>query len=309
MPEWWEEPYPTGKAVGPDFPRNLYAEGNTDGRPVSAPGPDVIALKRAISRGGRWPWTTFNDQFTREFARGRPGGRVPETGCAGFQRQTGVIPKGAPGGQWGKGSYDKLRTARIPSGLPHAGEPLLDAVCVALLEEAVQIATAPPKPPPGPPPAEKVQAAIADYCRRSITNRTKIHYRQERPMRQFGIAPERGFTTDCSGHATSSYYWARQETKVAVPDPNGPSYSFNGYGYTGTLIGSHNPRVSAPYRVGDLALYGPSTSNTGHVCTCYQAGDASSSRWCSHGWEGDPSGVTLHYRRDFLCVVRPRLVP
>jgi hypothetical protein len=122
-------------------------------------------------------------------------------------------------------------------------------------------------------------------------------------MTHLGRAPEAGGTCDCSGHSTGAYYWARLETELPVPDPNGRG--FDGYGYTGTLI--NNPKASSPYKVGDLALYGPSSSSTSHVTTCYAAGDASSSRWCSHGSEDGPYDVSLHYRSDLLVVVRPPL--
>src|SRR4029077_5073356 len=126
------------------------------------------------------------------------------------------------------------------------------------------------------PPAssiDDVRKAITDYCQRSIQSEPGIHYLQERAIQAFGVPPENGFSTDCSGHSTCAYYWARKETGVAVPDPNGNGY--NGYGDTAHLV--NNPKVQPPYKVGDLALYGPSLSATSHVVTCFQAGDVTSS--------------------------------
>jgi hypothetical protein len=296
--DWWEHAYPGGPPVGPELIRPLYFPGNPAGKPPSKDGPDVEAVKRAIWRGGRWqgPASRFDDAYSRGFALGC-GGNVVDTGLAGFQRQSRIQATGQMDGE----TYQTMRYARVPEGLPHAGEPLFDELAVTLLHDAKQLydeAVAADDP-------ELVRAAIADYCQRSLSSEPKIHYEQERPIACFGVPPEQGFTTDCSGHSTSAYYWARDSTGIAVPDPNGRS--FDGYGYTGTLI--NNPPASSPYQVGDLAIYGTSYANTTHVTTCLRAGDASASGWCSHGSEEAPYAVGLHYRSDLIEVVRPRLIP
>jgi hypothetical protein len=267
MSEWWEVPYPkNSKPPNVSLPRTLE---------VGVPnGDDVIAFKRAISRGGRWPWGTFNPTYTKDFAMGQ-GGNVVDTGVRGFQRQCRIPDDGVLGPQ----TFEFIRTALVPKPLANAGQPLLDSYAQQLLKKA---------------PADK-EAALADYCRRCIAHEPIIHYSQHRPMTHLGAKPENGFTADCSGHATGCYYW------VQWPDPNKSNY--NGYGWTGTLV--NNPKCNSPYRVGDLALYGTSTSNTTHVCTCYVAGDASTSVWCSHGSEEGPYAVSLWYRDDLVCVVRP----
>ena len=141
-----------------------------------------------------------------------------------------------------------------------------------------------------------VAEKLADYCRRSMNAEPRWHYRQYRPMR-LGVSPDVEQDGDCSGHATQAYYWA------GCPDPNHCGY--DGSGYTGTL--QHNPKVTGSYQVGDLAIYGTSTGNTTHVCTCYQAGSSSSARWTSHGSEAGPYSCLLYYRSDLLFVVRPGL--
>jgi hypothetical protein len=294
-PAWWEVAYPGGSPVGPStLIRALYYSGNPSGKPASPDGPDVLAVKRAVWRGGRWegPASRFDDAFSRGFALG-VGGNVVQTGLAGFQRQMRLDATG----QMGEATYQALRYAHVPVGLPHAGEPLFDATAVELLEQAAAR--------DWNADAGDVQAAIADYCKRSIAETAKIHYQQARPIACFGVPPEQGFTTDCSGHSTCAYYWARKVTGIAVPDPNGRG--FDGYGYTGTLL--NNPEATGAYDIGDLAIYGPSYSASSHVVTCYAGGNASSSRWCSHGSEAAPYEVALGYRSDLLEVVRPRLVP
>lgn len=130
MSGWWEYGYPGGPPVGPSqLPRPLYAPGNPGGYPASDDGPDVVAIKRAISRLGRWPWQAFDDTFSPGFARGT-GGNVVNTGVAGFQRQQGLRATGNVGDE----TYQNLRYARIPEGLPKAGQPAFDSVAVDLLK-------------------------------------------------------------------------------------------------------------------------------------------------------------------------------
>lgn len=58
MPSWWQEPYkgaPPPKDL-PPLPRNLYPpSAKNKGKTPSKPGPDVKAMKRAVSRGGGGP--------------------------------------------------------------------------------------------------------------------------------------------------------------------------------------------------------------------------------------------------------------
>jgi len=128
---WWQHPYPGGPMVGPPFTRPLYpADAADKGKLPSLDGKDVEAVKRAVSRGGRWPWQRFDRDYSNRFSHGQ-GGNVVDTGMAGVQRQNNVDATG-----WmGEHTYNLLRSARIPEGLPHAGEPLFDARAVELLEQ------------------------------------------------------------------------------------------------------------------------------------------------------------------------------
>ena len=139
MSEWWEVAYPGGVMVGPVWPRNLYPPDAVPGHVPSGDGPDVVALKRALWRGGRWPGPAsgFDDSYSNAVAHGRPGGNVGDSGVAGFQRQMKIQATGWVG-VGGGGTANAIRSARVPEGLPHAGEPLLDAAAVELLEQAVR---------------------------------------------------------------------------------------------------------------------------------------------------------------------------
>ena len=245
-----------------------------------------MAYKRAVSRGGRWPWDPpFSDDYTKDFANGVEGGKDKNSGIRGVQRQQGIEPTGT----LGEPTFEVLRTAAVPPDRENSGEPLFDSVCLDLLADARKKFGTVDEPKGGG------ADALVKYCRESISNEPKIHYEQMRPYNHLGIPPSKGFTCDCSSHSTAACW------EAGWPDPNDCNY--NGTGYTGTL--ANNPKVGAPYKVGDLAIYGPSWGDTGHVCTCYVAGDANSSYWCSHGSEAAPYGVVLHYRSDLLGVVRP----
>jgi hypothetical protein len=122
--------------VGPAFPRPLYPPDAKPGHTPSGDGPDVIAVKRSIWRGGRWPGpaSNFDDSYSNGFSHGKTGGNVGDSGTAGFQRQMKIQPTG-----WiGTETANAIRSARIPDGLPNAGEPLMDQTAIDLMEKAVK---------------------------------------------------------------------------------------------------------------------------------------------------------------------------
>jgi hypothetical protein len=129
--KWWERAYPGGPMVGPAFIRPLYPpDASSRGKQPSSDGKDVQAIKRAVSRGGHWPWQSFDNAFSNSLSHGKSG-NVSENGLAGVQRQNGIDASGWMGEQ----TYNLIRSARIPSGLPNAGETLLDDVAINLLNE------------------------------------------------------------------------------------------------------------------------------------------------------------------------------
>jgi len=131
MTEWWEKANPGGPMVGPPFIRPLYPpDSTTKGKKPSSDGKDVQAIKRAVSRSGHWPWQTFDNSFSNAFSHGKSG-NVSDNGLAGLQRQN----NGDATGWMGEWTYNLIRSARIPQGLPNAGEPLLDQTAINLLED------------------------------------------------------------------------------------------------------------------------------------------------------------------------------
>jgi hypothetical protein len=105
------------------FPRQLRV-GDADGQ-------DVVAYKRTVSRAGRWPWQSFDDTFSKAFSTGN-GPNVINTGVAGVQRQQNMPDNGIVDEK----TFNLLRSIRIPDGLPHAGEPAMDATAATLISQA-----------------------------------------------------------------------------------------------------------------------------------------------------------------------------
>lgn len=93
-------------------------------------GPTAKALKRAMSRLGYMDWGVFDEQFNRVLSN--------------------ALSHWDPGHSgYGKGRWTKIRSARVPAGLDHAGEYALDAVALDLIRE--DYAEQHPAPPPYPP--------------------------------------------------------------------------------------------------------------------------------------------------------------
>jgi len=94
-------------------------------------GQDVTAMKRAVSRLGRWPWSPsgWDDGYSDTFAFGS-GGNVVDTGVKGVQRQSGIDQTGILGTH----TFELLRTVLVPEGLAHAGEPAFDSYSLNLLK-------------------------------------------------------------------------------------------------------------------------------------------------------------------------------
>jgi hypothetical protein len=134
MGSWWQQPYKGGgPAKVKGFPRPLYPpSAKNHGHTPSKPGPDVKAIKRTISRLGRWPWQEFDEEYSDRFALGNPSSQVEHSGTAGFQRQQKIDDTG-----WiGQKTFDALRYALVPEGRQHTGEQAMDSVAVNLINEA-----------------------------------------------------------------------------------------------------------------------------------------------------------------------------
>jgi len=128
------------------FVRTLYPpDAITKEKTPSLPGPDVKAIKRAISRAQRFlPWAPqdWDETYDDSFAHG-DGSGIDRSGVAGFQEQMGIEATG-----WvGKKTFEALRLSVVPAkpGVKRAGEPLFDSVCIRLLREAAELVVPTPE--------------------------------------------------------------------------------------------------------------------------------------------------------------------
>ena len=138
MTEWWEQPYERGEPADlPGFPQAMYPPDAEDkGQKPKFNAEEVLAYKRIVSRLGRWKWDPdgWDEEYSNAFAHGA-GPNVSESGIAGVQRQAKIDPAT---GWLDEKTFEMLRSVRIPSGLPHAGEPAIDGPARKLLKEAYE---------------------------------------------------------------------------------------------------------------------------------------------------------------------------
>lgn len=91
-----------------------------------------------------------------------------------------------------------------------------------------------------------IRGRIVAAAQKALANRGNYPYAEVRPIPTslFGTPP---IVTDCSGFVTLCYKAA------GAPDPNGPTYNYDGYGNTASLIANGSP-TSSP-KPGDLLFY------------------------------------------------------
>lgn len=103
------------------FPRPLYPPSNVKG-PVTD-NQDIVAVKRAISRAGYFPWQKFDDSYSERFAM---------EGVKAFQKDNGLQPTGF----YGAATHDKLvRTRRRSEPTEWAFDPVAVKMMVTAKEE------------------------------------------------------------------------------------------------------------------------------------------------------------------------------
>jgi len=248
-PAWeWQQPYPGGPAVCTiPLPRQLHAPG-TPGYPASSPGPDVEAAKRVISRAGRWPWQPFDRSYSKQFAHGKPGGNVADSGVAGYQRQMGWEGSG----NVGEKTYNSWRNARVPAGLPHAGEPLMDALAINLFAEAFAMFN----PPATDSPRESALALAADYIgykeSPSGSNSTK-----------FGSWYGVNYQPWCAIFVT--YCFSLGPSRPSPSFTRGSRYAYCPYLYADAAAQRYGLSLTSSPRPGDVVLYDWSGGEYDHV--------------------------------------------
>lgn len=101
------------------FMRTLYPPYAPKG-PVPG-GDDVIAIKRAISKAGHWPWRRFNNSYNDDFAN---------NGVKEFQKKAGLPVTGV----YNKATHEKLRNTH---NLLKPTEWAFDPFSIKLIENAI----------------------------------------------------------------------------------------------------------------------------------------------------------------------------
>lgn len=116
------------------FPRPLYPPSHEKG--AVPDGVDIVAVKRAISRAGFFPWQDFDDSYNENFAM---------KGVKPFQQANGLTASG----NYGEATHERLRNTRRKGSLD---DWAFDAVSINLMKAAakVPVAKRPIVPPLGP---------------------------------------------------------------------------------------------------------------------------------------------------------------
>jgi hypothetical protein len=141
-----------------------------------------------------------------------------------------------------------------------------------------------------PAPVYTKRQLVVRLCHWGMLNKASIHYAEVRPMPHTKpqILPHLPLSTDCSGWATLCYQYA------GAADPNGLSY--NGSGYTGTLLKHMHHIGIASIKPGDLVVYGTKSIPAGHhvaVIIAVGSHTPDTIQTCSHGSEAGPLEITV----------------
>ncbi len=263
------------------FVRPLYPADDPHGRGPTT-GDDVLAVKRAISRMGYWPWGEFDREYNDRFAHG-VGRRRATSGVAGYQASHDLPATG----WYGRRTHELLVASRVPAGLPHAGEWAFDQASINLYRGSESYTE-----------AEQIITRYYQWWDMLVRNEPYWHYSQQRPIRPLTsrLIPRDGVGgyLDCSGSVIYVAWLAGAKS----PDPH---YAYTGYGNTDSLRVGGEPvpmdqvAEAARSRL-VLGYYGRAWWATEHVVAA-----KSPTEVYSMGREQDPAvRPSLTYRPDFL---------
>lgn len=251
------------------FPRVLH---------LNSAGPDVVAVKRALSRAGFMGWGDFTNVW----------GAYAVKALEAFEKTKGLKQTGV----YAFTRHEALRKTRRKGS---RSEWAFDAKSIAIMRgEDVS-------------PWERVSGLVVDAVDQAILRRDAIPYTQARPFPDelpFPNIPDEG--ADCSGFVT----WALRSGGPGVPDPNGMvGGTYWKYGFTGTLWVRNAvvDRLSGS-RVCDLVFYGRPWESGGaaHVAIVRHVASDGTRYVGSHGSSAGPLNVRADYRQ-IVGIRRPRL--
>lgn len=259
--------------------------GNPKG--IKSRGPTAEAMKRALSRAGAptLPWRDFSDEYNENL----------EAAWDWYGPIDAPNLNGYADGRW-----KLLRLMMCDPDGPNAGQHALDIVGQTLIQNEAGATSDSGR-------MEKFQAALTAAALRALAAGSRWRYDEHfRPVAlNIDVANPPG-TSDCSGSVIQLTDRARRDAGLLAVIQDPAQQNWSGFGNTDRNEDDW-PKVSAPYRVGDLAHFG----GPGHVIMCITPGDARTARWWSFGHE-PPEDLTLAtYRRfpdDFRFVVRPAYI-
>jgi CHAP domain len=249
-PTWdYQNAYPGGPMVGPEMPHPSYPPDAAPGHTPTKNSKAHKAYKRGLCRGGRWgDWTPdkWDEAFSNQFSHGKTGGNVKDSGMGGFQRQMKIQPTG-----WvGKDTYNALRSARIPNGLPNAGQPLFDSVCVDLLKQAAKDFSQPP-PTPSQPAKTIRQLALAEAVKWIGTKESPFGSNRCKFSDWYGMVGPW-----CAMFATYCFETAAQNVGKDSPSfVRGVYYAYVPYILNDARVQTRGLSVTTSPQPGDLVLY------------------------------------------------------
>jgi hypothetical protein len=231
------------------------------------PGNDIIAVKRAVSRHGNWPWMQFDSIWHTG------PGTFADVGLKNFQKQKGLTADSI----YGPETHKALINSKIPAGHVHAGEWCFDQTSINLYTGA-----------PDPTAAVTIVKAIFKWWRCAEGVQAKWHYSQRRPI-DLASKCDAGGYSDCSGMVVQAAHAAGAKSPDVV-------YGYSGWGNTDSLRrgGKSISLVDVNRYCKDhyvLAFFGSSWDNTEHVIAA-----ESYSVWHSDGDENAPEiWPNVHY--------------
>ena len=244
---WHDAPYKGGPMISlPGFPRPLYPpNASTKGKTPSVNGPDVEAYKRVVWRLGRWPGPAsgFDRAYSNAFAHGKSG-NAAETGLAGVQRQGKLDDTG-----WiGENTFNLLRSAKVPSGIPHgpakAGEYGMDAYAQSLLVDAWDEFRG--QEPPLPPETSLRERALARAVTQLGVKEAPAGSNQTPYTKWYGMVGPW-----CAMFCT----WSYEQEGDSPAFKQGSSYAYVPYIVSDARAGRNGLAVTSSPLPGDLVAY------------------------------------------------------
>ena len=235
----YEHAYPGGPMVAVlGFPRPLYPPDHPS-EPNPVDGSDVEAYKRTISRLGRWKWQTFDQAFSNGFSHGKSG-NVIDSGVEGFQRQMKIQATG----NIGKETFNALRSALIPEGLPHAGEYGMDGHSVELINAAYNRFKG---KEPSDGGSSSAQARLAKAKTQVGIKESPAHSNQVKYCDWYGMLGPwcAMFVTWCDAHSG----------KPVSSFKKGTHYAYCPYIVSDAQLGKNGLSITSSPKPGDIVVY------------------------------------------------------